>query len=264
MSLPALPLPAFSEFAVPAAWQSIDFLSDLHLDAGTPRTFQALAAHLRCTKADAVFILGDLFEVWVGDDARHEGFEAECVAMLCEASSHRFLGFMAGNRDFLVGADMLAQCGVMHLADPTVLIGFGERLLVSHGDALCLADVAYQQFRREVRGQAWQQQFLAQPLAQRREVARGLRERSEARKREQLREEWVDLDREATLQWMNAADAKNFVHGHTHQPARHSVAPGLSRHVLSDWDHDHTGMPRSDVLRWSRDGLQRIAPATSR
>src|SRR5207245_3612926 len=121
MTTPVTSLPAFTEFAVPASWQSIDFLSDLHLSDTTPRTFAALATHLRFTQADAVFILGDLFEVWVGDDARQEGFQAECVAMLSEASSLRFVAFMAGNRDFLVGADMLSHCGVMHLADPTVL-----------------------------------------------------------------------------------------------------------------------------------------------
>ena len=261
-SSPSATLPAFTEFVVPATWRSIDFLSDLHLGEDTPRTFDALATHLRCTSADAVFMLGDLFEVWVGDDARHEGFEAQCAAMLSEASAHRFLGFMAGNRDFLVGHDMLAQCGVMHLADPTVLLGFDDRLLTSHGDALCLADVPYQQFRAEVRSSAWQQQFLSQPLAARREIARGLRAQSEERKRLQRPEEWVDLDVAATRQWMHAAHTRNFVHGHTHQPARHDMGDGLARHVLSDWDHDHARTPRADVLRWSRDGIARISPAT--
>lgn len=264
MSEPARPLPAFAEFAVPASWRCIDFLSDLHLGEDTPHTFEALAAHLRCTQADAVFMLGDLFEVWVGDDARHEGFEAQCAAMLAEASSHRFLGFMAGNRDFLVGHELLAHCGVMHLADPTVLVGFGSRLLISHGDALCLADTAYQQFRAEVRGGAWQQQFLSQPLSKRREIARGLRAQSEERKRMQRREEWVDLDRDETARWMWAAGTKDFVHGHTHLPAAHDMGSGLTRHVLSDWDLDHAGTPRADVLRWSATGIERIAPATSR
>jgi UDP-2,3-diacylglucosamine hydrolase len=267
MAAPASPvshLPEFTEFAVPASWRSIDFLSDLHLGADTPRTFDALATHLRCTQADAVFMLGDLFEVWVGDDARHEGFEAQCVAMLSEASAHRFLGFIAGNRDFLVGHDMLAQCGVMHLADPLVLHGFGERLLISHGDALCLADVAYQQFRAEVRSADWQQRFLAQPLSMRRDIARQLRAQSEERKRHQRPEEWADLDADATRAWMRAAGANNFVHGHTHRPARHDLGHGLSRHVLSDWDLDHAAPIRADVLRWSADGLQRIAPATAR
>lgn len=263
MSEPARPLPAFAEFAVPASWRCIDFLSDLHLGEDTPRTFEALATHLRCTQADAVFMLGDLFEVWVGDDARHEGFEATCVAMLAEASSHRFLGFMAGNRDFLVGHELLSHCAVMQLADPTVLVGFGSRLLISHGDALCLADTAYQQFRAEVRGAAWQQQFLSQPLSKRREIARGLRAQSEERKRKQRREEWVDLDRDETVRWMQASGAKDLVHGHTHLPATHDMGLGFTRHVLSDWDLDHTRTPRAEVLRWSAGCIERMAPATA-
>ena len=136
----AAALPVFSEFAAPAAWRAIDFLSDLHLSDTTPRTFDALATHLRCTEADAVFILGDLFEVWVGDDARHAGFEAECAAMLAEASSHRFIAFMAGNRDFLVGDALLMDCGIARLQDPTLLSAWGRQLLLTHGDALCLSD----------------------------------------------------------------------------------------------------------------------------
>jgi UDP-2,3-diacylglucosamine hydrolase len=263
MTAPALPLPGIDEFVVPASWRSIDFLSDLHLGEDTPRTFDALADHLRCTDADAVFMLGDLFEVWVGDDARHDGFESKCVAMLSRAGRQRVLGFMAGNRDFLVGQEMLADCGVMQLADPTVLVGFGTRMLISHGDALCLADLPYQQFRAQVRSAAWQREFLSQPLAVRREIARGLRAQSEERKRSQRTEEWVDLDTAATRQWMHAAGASNFVHGHTHQPARHDMGDGLTRHVLSDWDFDHARTPRADVLRWSRDGIARVAPATA-
>jgi len=264
MTASATSVPAFARFAAPASWQSIDFLSDLHLSDTTPRTFAALATHLRCTDADAVFILGDLFEVWVGDDARHEDFEAECAAMLSEASSHRIIAFMAGNRDFLVGADMLAHCGVMHLADPTVLEAFGRRILLSHGDALCLADTAYQTFRAEVRSDKWQRQFLSKPLAARRKIARELRAQSEQRKRQQQPGEWGDLDPAATRKWMESAHAGNFIHGHTHVPASHDVAVGLTRHVLSDWDFDHLGTARADVLRWSRNGLSRIAPATSR
>ena len=152
----------------------------------------------------------------------------------------------------------------MHLADPTVLNGFGERLLISHGDALCLADVSYQQFRAEVRSTEWQRRFLAQPLLARREVARQLRAQSEERKRQQRPEEWADLDADATVAWMQTAGTTNFVHGHTHRPATHALGHGLSRHVLSDWDLDHATTPRADVLRWSRDGLRRIAPATAR
>lgn len=263
MAGPAPALPVFTEFVAPAGWRAIDFLSDLHLSEATPLTFEALAAHLRCTDADAVFVLGDLFEVWIGDDARHEGFEARCAAMLADASVHRFIGFMAGNRDFLVGAQMLAHCGVMPLADPTVLVAFGERLLLSHGDALCLSDTAYQQFRAEVRSDAWQQRFLAKPLDERRRIARELRAESQRHKAQQRPSDWADLDADTTAAWMLAAATPQFVHGHTHRPASLSVAPGLLRHVLSDWDRDCAGAARADVLRWQRDGLRRIAPAAA-
>jgi len=258
--------PAFAEFHAPSGWRGIDFLSDLHLSESTPRTFQALAMHLRCTEADAVFILGDLFEVWVGDDARHEGFEAECTAMLAEASAHRFIGFMAGNRDFLVGADMLKHCGVMPLADPTVLSAFdGQRLLLSHGDALCLSDTAYQRFRAEVRTPEWRQRFLAQPLPRRREQAREIRAESRRLKMRHGAGEWFDVDADETRRWMHLAGADRLVHGHTHLPARHPMGGSLVRYVLSDWDCDHpAGHPRGDVLRWRREGFSRMAPAASR
>jgi len=257
-------LPSFAAFSAPTTWRTIDFLSDLHLCESTPKTFDALATHLRCTEADAVFILGDLFEVWVGDDARHEGFEAECAAMLSEASSHRFIAFMAGNRDFLVGAEMLAHCGVMQLGDPTVLSAFDQRLLLSHGDALCLSDGEYQRFRAEVRSEAWQQRFLAQPLATRRRIARDIRAESQQRKAQQKPGEWFDVDADCARRWLHAADAPTLLHGHTHVPASHDLGHGLVRHVLSDWDFDDSGAARADVLRWQRGRLVRIAPATAR
>ncbi|HUG21209.1 UDP-2,3-diacylglucosamine diphosphatase [Piscinibacter sp.] len=258
----AAALPTFAEFRAPPSWRAIEFLSDLHLSEATPRTFESLATHLRCTSADAVFILGDLFEVWVGDDARHAGFEAECAAMLADASSRRFIAFMAGNRDFLVGAELLDHCGVHHLADPTVLLAFDQRLLLTHGDALCLSDVAYQRFRAEVRGMAWQRAFLAQSLAERREAARRIRAESRHLKTMQRPGEWFDVDAAEAARWMRAARAPVMVHGHTHAPATHELAPGLVRHVLSDWDFDPPGAAaRGDVLRWQRDGLARMPPA---
>lgn len=245
----------------PAAWRAIDFLSDLHLSEATPRTFEALATHLRCTEADAVFVLGDLFEAWVGDDVRHEGFEAECATMLAEASSHRFIGFMVGNRDFLVGSDLLRHCGMARLDDPTVLVAYGRRVLLSHGDALCLDDRDYQAFRTMVRSDDWQQRFLAQPLAERRRVAREMREASRLHARS-MPERWFDVDEAEARHWMDHAEASRLVHGHTHVPARHPLAGGRARYVLSDWDFDHpAGAPRGDVLRWRAEGFERLAPA---
>ena len=253
----------FWEMVAPSSWRSIDFVSDLHLSSSRPRTFEALAGHLRHTDADAVFILGDLFDLWVGDDARHEAFEARCVDLLAETASQRCVAFMAGNRDFLVGVDTLQACGAVALADPTVLLVFGQRLLLSHGDALCLSDLSYQKFRAEVRDPAWQRDFLALPLARRMDRARLIREESERRKREIARGEWADVDPATAVQWMHEAGAPTLIHGHTHSPGSEPLAPGFVRHVLSDWELDEPGaLPRAEVLRWTAQGAMRLAPAT--
>lgn len=260
-----LPQPV-PELHAPSRWTSIDILSDLHLQAGLPGTTAAWARHLTTTTAQAVILLGDVFEVWVGDDAAEPGsFEAHCEAILREASRTRSLYFMAGNRDFLVGPDFLARCGVQALPDPTVLVAFGRRWLLSHGDALCLDDGEYQDFRRRVREPAWQQSFLAQPLAQRRELAARMRAASQQRKREQGLEGYGDLDKAATLDWLRATDAEALIHGHTHRPADHTLPEGRRRHVLSDWDFDTPGQPpRGEVLRLDAQGLQRVTVPAAR
>ena len=257
----SLALPVFWEMSAPSAWRRIDFISDLHLSADRPRTFTAFAEHLRHTPADAVFILGDLFDLWVGDDARHGDFESRCVEVLADAASRRSVAFMAGNRDFLVGAELLKVCGVMALADPAVLIAFGERVLLSHGDALCLSDEAYQRFRAEVRSAAWQRAFLALPLPQRLDQARLIRNESERRKRLDRLGDWADVDAGAAVRWMHESGTTTLVHGHTHMPGSEPLAPGFIRHVLSDWELDDAGQPqRAEVLAWTVDGLQRLAP----
>lgn len=248
-----------AEIVAPATWRTIDFISDLHLGADTPRTFAAWAGYLEHTTADAVLILGDLFEVWVGDDARLRGFEASAAAVLRRAAARRWIGFMVGNRDFLLGAAMLEACGVVGLADPTVVNAFGERVLVTHGDAMCLGDVAYQQFRGVVRSPAWQRDFLARPLDERRALARALREESERRKSAPVA--FHDVDREAALEALRTAPAATLVHGHTHRPGTEALAPDRVRHVLSDWDLDDAAVPRAEVLRWQGTGFARLAPA---
>jgi len=260
MAAGPLPLPVFFEFAAPADWHAIDLISDLHLSNATTQTFDAWSEHLRHTDADAVFILGDLFELWLGDDACGLPFEQRCVDVLCEASTRLQLGFMAGNRDFLVGVAMLRDCGVMALPDPTVLVACGERLLLTHGDALCLEDTAYQQFRAEVRTAHWREAFLARPLAERRELASQMREASQRHQRDQQPENWADLDIGTTVQWMHEAGTPVMVHGHTHRPGTQELAPGFTRAVLSDWDLD-TRSARAEVLRLSLHGLERVAPA---
>ncbi len=251
-------LPAFFELVAPPTCRAVDFISDLHLCEAMPRTFDAFAAHMRHTSADAVFILGDLFEVWVGDDARQRVFEAHCVQVLAEAACHRHLAFMAGNRDFLLGPAMLHDSGLAGLPDPTVLVAWGERVLLSHGDALCLGDFPYQAFRQEVRGAAWQQQFLAKPLPERLQIAAEIRKASASRQRFDG-DGSADVDAAEAVRWMHAMGTAEMVHGHTHRPGSNMLAPGLERHVLSDWDLDHAH--RAEVLRLTPSGFERLPPA---
>ncbi len=246
-------------FAAPAHWRAIDFISDLHLAENTPRVFEAWAAHLRHTRAEAVFILGDLFEVWIGDDMAEQGFEARCVAVLTAAAKERTIAFMPGNRDFLVGDAMLESSGVMRLVDPTLILAFDDRVLVSHGDALCLDDVGYQRFRAVVRRPVVQRAFAALPILIRRSVGNVMRSKGD-RRRARSEADFVDVDPAAALQWMRSAGAATLVHGHTHAPASHALGHGVVRHVLSDWEIDDRAPPRAEVLRWQASGFSRIAP----
>ena len=250
-------VPRFEELIAPSHWRTVDFISDLHLQASEPATVAAFRHYLQTTPADALFILGDLFEVWVGDDAMDEpgSFETEGCAALSAASKRLPLYFMHGNRDFLAGPAFLQRTGMVGLADPTVLLFGGQRTVLSHGDLLCLADVDYQRFRVQARSSAWQQAFLAQPLAARRAQARGIRQESEAKK--QSGTIYADLDGAATIAWLQAAGACTLVHGHTHRPAQHTLAPGLTRVVLSDWDAAALP-PRLETLRLSNAGLERL------
>jgi UDP-2,3-diacylglucosamine hydrolase len=254
----AQPVPASGEWSAPTHWKAIDFISDLHLDARSGATFDAWQDFLARTSADAVVMLGDLFEVWVGDDAVRdsaERFEARCADVLASAARRRPLFFMQGNRDFLVGPEFLDAVGVTALPDPTVLTFASTRWLLSHGDALCLDDTDYQAFRAEVRGTDWQSAFLARPLAERRAVARGIRSQSEARKR--TVESWADVDGPAAVAWLEASGATTLIHGHTHQPAEHALPGGHRRVVLTDWDCA-ANPPRGESLRLTRHGLHRV------
>ena len=255
---PLTTVPPFEELAAPSHWRTVDFISDLHLQTSEPATVAAWLHYLQTTEADALFILGDLFEVWVGDDALHEpgSFEAQGCAALRAAAQRLPLYFMHGNRDFLAGPAFLAHCGITGLADPTVLAFGGHRLVLSHGDLLCLDDVDYQRFRVQARSAEWQERFLTQPLAMRRAQARGIRQESEARK--QSGAIYADVDGPAAIAWLTAAHAHTLIHGHTHQPASHILAPGLQRVVLSDWDAT-AQPPRAEVLRLTAEGLERVA-----
>lgn len=247
------------------SWRAIDLLSDLHLADNTPATVQALQSHLLHSNADAFILLGDIFEAWPGDDARHEGFEAQMCELLQQTSQRKPLYFMAGNRDFLLGPEMAEACGMQLLHDPCVLQAFSRNWLLSHGDAWCLADSAYQAFRQQVRSPAWQAAVLAQDLPRRRALAKQMREASAARQMQGQPELWADLDETRCIEELRAHDCQTLIHGHTHRPARHALGDGsagaFERWVLSDWDLE-AAVPRCDVLRLSAQGLQRRPPSS--
>ena len=257
-------VPPVAELVAPLSWRTVDFISDLHLSSEEPATFSVWQTYLQTTPADAVFILGDLFEVWVGDDAVNADitlpldtrFETRCAQVLQKAGSRLALFFMHGNRDFLVGPALMNQVGATLLSDPTTLAFVGQRWLLSHGDALCLDDTDYQQFRRLVRSTEWQRAFLTRPLTERQALAKDMRRQSEARKTSSR--DYGDVDDDAARQWLTAANAPVLIHGHTHKPALHDLGHGQSRWVLSDWDAV-AKVPRAEVLRLDGSGLRRIA-----
>jgi UDP-2,3-diacylglucosamine hydrolase len=253
-------VPPLHELAAPPQWQSIEFVSDLHLSESTPATWQAFRHHLLHTDAHAVLLLGDIFEVWIGDDSAQSGFDLQCAQLLQAAARRLTCGFMVGNRDFLVGPGFLEACGLMPLPDPTVLSAFGSRVLLTHGDALCLGDADYQRFRAQVRSTSWREQFLAQPIEQRRLQARRMRDASEQRKRSVTAPGYADVDDGAAEAWLQAAGTRLMVHGHTHRPASGPIGQHGTRHVLSDWDLDDPAQPRAQVLRLTPAGFQRLDP----
>lgn len=253
----------------PERWRCLDFISDLHLQAGEPQTFAAWQSYLASTCADALFILGDLFEVWVGDDVLQfqDSFEAQCAQALKQASLRMDIFIMHGNRDFLMGAGLMQACGAQLLEDPCVLTWAGERHVLSHGDALCTADEDYMRFRNLVRTQAWCDTFLAKPLIERQGLARDIREQSEQKK--QASTQYVDLDSTAVTALLDKNQSGHMIHGHTHQPARHVHGPQHIRDVLSDW-HVCSPVVRAEVYRMSWSGVakepplhQRLAPFTA-
>ena len=248
---------------LPPSIRTADFISDLHLSPELPRTAAALAEYLRRTKAEAIFILGDLFEAWVGDDSRTLPFEASIVEMLAGAARRHLLYIMRGNRDFLMGGPLFEATGAVDLPDPVVVQAPGisnESVLLSHGDALCLEDTAYQLFRAQVRQPEWQAAFLAKPLAERQAIGAQMRAASRAHQQRAEPVTYADADASMAQAWLAAAGARTLIHGHTHRPQSERRAEGWQRHVLSDWDCDHALPARTEVLRWANEGFTRLSP----
>ena len=240
------------------------FVSDLHLDATRPAVTALFLDFLRGEAAgsDGLYILGDLFEAWVGDDAQGEPATTVRAALRTLVDGGVPVAVMRGNRDFLVGQRFAADTGATLLPDPAVVTLYGEPTLLMHGDLLCTADTAYQAFRSQVRDPRWQAQFLAQPLAAREAFAAKARAASQEHFR-QIGQKDVgsggamdaitDVDGDAVAATLARYGVRRLIHGHTHRPAFHVVdAHGrvAQRVVLGDW------YTQGSVLRVSPDGIE--------
>jgi UDP-2,3-diacylglucosamine hydrolase len=216
------------------------FISDLHLCSGRPqieRTFFGfLEREARC--ASALYILGDLFEYWAGDDDLGDAFNATIIAALARlAGSGVPVYLMHGNRDFVIGEAFADASGVKLLPDPALLSLYAQPTLVMHGDTLCTLDQAYQAFRREARSGAWIRNLLQRPLAERKAAIEALRRQSEQEKRAKP-EEIMDVDPAEVEAVLRRYGYPRLIHGHTHRPARHvHMVDGhaCERWVLADW-----------------------------
>lgn len=216
------------------------FISDLHLQPESPHLTRILLELLAgpATQSDALYVLGDLFDAWPGDDDAGDPFNAPVIAAFRALAGRGVpVFFQHGNRDFLLGEGFARATGGTLLAEEVVVDLHGTRTLLLHGDQLCTDDVAYQQFRAQVRNPAWQQMMLGQPLAARKQLARQLREGSDAAKAGK-RMEIMDVNGEAVAAAFRRHGVDRMIHGHTHRPARHVHAiDGREREriVLADW-----------------------------
>ena len=215
------------------------FISDLHLHEGRPDITQAFVGFLEETapKAEKLYILGDLFEVWIGDDNQSK-FISEIRESLLKVNKTTEIFFMHGNRDFLLGPEFASSSGMKLISDPYVEEMFGSPVLLMHGDLLCTKDVDYQKFRKTSRDPEWQKDFLSKSLAERQKMAKELRDVSKEATG-QKKEEIMDVSRSEVIKTMRESDVDLLIHGHTHRPDSHKIdIDDLSsrRIVLGDWD----------------------------
>jgi UDP-2,3-diacylglucosamine hydrolase len=241
------------------------FISDLHLSEAIPNTVTAFEHFIEVTanEADSVFILGDLFEFWIGDDIldapsndARAGF-ARRMTRLMHTLSERGIGLyvMHGNRDFLLGPRFMKDAGAMLLPDPFVITAFGKRIVLAHGDGLCTADRAYQHFRTLARNRFAQRLFLALPLETRLAIGQRARTKSEGARMTRTSPKY-DVTKKAVAELFISSHTHTLIHGHTHRPAMHREVEGV-RWVLPDWELD-IDAPRGGYLRLDSEGLRAL------
>lgn len=231
------------------------FISDLHLDPSRPQItalFENYLASDEVRRADALYILGDLVEAWIGDDDDAELPQRIAAATRAVRDAGVPVYFMVGNRDFLLGKAFAQRAGMTLLEDGTVHDIHGRSALLMHGDVLCTDDIAYQAVRQQVRNPKWQKQILSMPLEARRAFAANAREDSKAHTGSTL-ENIMDVNDGAVAETMRQAGVTRLIHGHTHRPAVHAFdldGKAAERIVLGDW------YEQGSVLRVDGDGIE--------
>lgn len=219
------------------------FVSDVHLSPALPATtetfLQFLQTPARC--AQQLYLMGDIFEYWAGDDDADDPYHRRIIAALREVAEGGVAVFwIGGNRDFLAGAKFAEAAALTLLPDPFVMEAAGHRIVLTHGDACCTDDAAYMAFRKQVRDPQWQQQFLAQPLAQRKQLVETMREGSKQAQRGKSMT-IMDVTAQEIASLFDASGATLMIHGHTHRPALHELQRNgkvCRRYVLPDWECD--------------------------
>lgn len=216
------------------------FISDLHLSEDEPHITQLFLSFMRNTapKSDALYILGDLFEYWAGDDDRNTPFHQQIIGAMRDVSQQGTPVFiMHGNRDFLMAEQLAQECHATLLPDPTLIDLYGSPTLLTHGDALCTDDKEYQTFRKQVRAPAWRNSFLAQPLVQRKAQIEQLRKMSEEQKQSKTMD-IMDVSLSTVADIFRSHHYPRMIHGHTHRQKHHLHevdGKTCERWVLGDW-----------------------------
>ena len=234
------------------------FISDLHLSADQPGSMDAFRRFIAslAPQAEALYILGDLFEYWAGDDDRHDPFHDQVITALRNLALHGTeIHLMQGNRDLLMGQALAQACRATLLDDPALIDLYGTPTLLSHGDTLCTDDAEYQRYRAQVHDRDFQQQFLSQSLDERKKFITQLRARSAAEK--QSKDSAImDVNDDAVAALLRKYDYPRLIHGHTHRPCRHEHTVDhrrCERWVLGDWHH------QGSALRCDARGCQPIS-----
>lgn len=221
------------------------FISDLHIDTHTDTILSSLLDVLatQASGADALYILGDLFEAWVGDDDGNAAADTVAQALLDLSNNGTAVYLMHGNRDFLIGQDYASRCGATLLAEPTLIDCYGHKVALIHGDSLCTRDTAYMAFRQQVRDPQWQRSFLDRPLLERHMVAQQLRQQSQEAN-SQKASDIMDVTHQEVINLLEAQQVNLLIHGHTHRPGIHTIRlqtpingkDEAVRIVLGSWD----------------------------